>query len=60
MDRSRELRLWLKQIIIPGAFALILVDRQYPNLKYQVRDKVKEFADKTIHLMDRKDDQKED
>jgi len=57
MERSREIRLWLKQIIIPGAFALILVDRQYPDLKYQVRDKVKRFVNKTTSYMEHKSEQ---
>lgn len=39
-ENFREVRLWIKEIIVPACLVLYLVDKQNPELKYEIKDKV--------------------
>ena len=34
IDRAHETRMWIKDVIIPTATALVFIDRMNPGLKY--------------------------
>lgn len=36
IDASHERRMWLKDVVIPGAIALAFIDRMNPQLKYEI------------------------
>ena len=42
IDASREVRLWIGQVIVPGVVGLMAIDRMYPELKYKVSDKYRD------------------
>ena len=42
IDASREVRLWIGQVIVPGVVALMAIDRMHPELKYKVSDKYRD------------------
>lgn len=41
IETSREVRQWIKGIIIPAAVGLLYLDYQYPNLKHKIVNGVK-------------------
>ena len=45
IETSREVRQWIKGIIIPGVAGSLYLDWRYPNLKYKVRDFCKDRID---------------
>ena len=38
IDRAHEVRMWIKDVIIPTATALVFIDRMNPGLKYHAKD----------------------
>ena len=38
IETSREIRQWLKGIVIPAVAGSLYLDWKYPDLKYKVRD----------------------
>lgn len=45
IETSREIRQWIKGIIIPGVAGSLYLDWRYPSLKYKVRDFCKDRVD---------------
>lgn len=45
IETSREVRQWIKSIIIPGVAGSLYLDYKYPDLKYKVRDFCKDRVD---------------
>lgn len=41
IETSREIRQWIKGVIVPTVAACLYIDYKYPNLKYGIRDYVK-------------------
>lgn len=44
IDRAHETRMWIKDVIIPTATALVLIDKMNPGLKYHASDWFKKKA----------------
>lgn len=42
IDASREVRLWIGQVIVPGVVGLMAIDQMHPELKYKVSDKYRD------------------
>ena len=40
IEASRELRLWIKTIIIPAIAGVLYLDYRYPSIKYTIKDKI--------------------
>jgi len=55
IDRAHEARMWIKDVIIPTATALVFIDRMNPGLKYHVSDWFKDKSDKIKKRFDGKD-----
>ena len=41
IDRAHEARMWIKDVIIPAATAMVFIDRMNPGLKYHIADSIK-------------------
>ena len=46
IDRAHETRMWIKDVIIPLATSLVVIDRVNPGLKYKAHDWCKSKVDK--------------
>lgn len=55
IDRAHEARMWIKDVIIPTATALVFIDRLNPGLKYSVSDWCKSKFNKVKERFDGKD-----
>lgn len=55
IDRAHETRMWIKDVIIPTATALVFIDRVNPGLKYHVSDWCKDKVDKVDKVKKRFD-----
>jgi len=55
IETSREIRQWLKGIILPAVAGSLYLDWKYPSLKYKFRDFCKERVDGFKDCFGRKD-----
>ena len=46
IDRAHETRMWIKDVNIPTATALVVIDRVNPGLKYHAADWIKDKKEK--------------
>lgn len=54
IDRAHETRMWIKDVIIPTATAVVVIDRVNPGLKYHVADWFKDKKEKVKKRFDTK------
>lgn len=46
IETSREIRQWLKGVILPIIAGVLYLELKYPNLKYQIKDRFSFKKDK--------------